>query len=291
MDPLEKIILTAILVGVISLLISANTVGVGFWIIMKNFSLLGSNPLSPWDKAGLALCAAILAACVLACPVLAYCLRDSVLSLGLSTPAQIVIFTFIACAHVILLIPAYYTVPPIYKYAKFKLDRRKERKIAAFLSLVDQVKKAGPRVTILRSRILADDGIVIRAEFTLAIKNVPLVIPGYAVRVIGTGQIEKFHVPYNVPRGAGFKASTERNVPIIAANENDRWVFYNHVRKTILSITPAQVTFETNIERTPEAGSDVPKYLSISLGAWRQQFRRYPTGRQFFIQTFPIVFE
>jgi len=245
MHPFEKIIVAAVSGGLTALAVGFAVLLIGLRVLLKNASFFSSSiRLSVLQKIVIVFCVLVVLASILLCPFVAFYVRDSIFALDLRLPVQILFFAAVACSHLIIFCPVYYIAPAAFSYLEMVRTGRKEKKKAAFQPLTDEVDRADVRVAVLGSKVVNDDGRTVRAEFTLRIENVPLIILKYEVRIAGTETMEYFLVPFFKSSAGSTQISAgQRNAVIKAINQKGQWTFLMRRRTTLWQAVPMKFQF------------------------------------------------
>jgi hypothetical protein len=292
MHPFEKIIIAAIAGGPLALAAGAAAFLIGLRTVLKNASIFSSNiTLTIGEKITFGFCVLVVLASILLCPFLAFYIRDSIFALDLRLPVQILFFGAVACSHVIFFCPIYYIAPAAFSYREMVVTRRKEKSMAAFRLLMNELDRAEIRVAVLGSKVVSDDGRKFRAEFTLRIENVPLIIPKYKVRIAQAEPMKYFLVPFYKSSSSGTRISREqRNGVIKAKNRKGQWIFSDAATSTLVGSNSSEISIPVEIVRQPAAGNRLPKTILVSLDAQKAK-HEYPLTHHFFRKSFPVDLE
>lgn len=205
----------------------------------------------------------------LICPVCAFSLRRSILSVAKSTRLRILAFSLIAGAQIIL-VGIFYTVAEVnagiqYRQnQKAQLLRDEERRVT-----LDQLTSSNVEVSASDVEITTDDGFVAVANVHLEIRNMPQVVQYFDFALPVPANDHEISYSFH-----NFPSLPNRNCSIIRGRQiNQKWIFYKGLSDEIISDDSTNIPVQIEIRNLKPSAQQFSTSISPSLTVWRDEER------------------
>ena len=222
------------------------------------------------DEAIDILAVSVLLASQLICPLCAFTLRRSVLSVTNSAKIRILVFSLIAGFQIILVSMVYAVADANARIQVHKITQEQSKKDEERRKILAMLTASNIQVMASDVRVISDDGHTAIASVELEVQNVPLIVPYFDFELPTTrddfGLSFSFH---------GFPNIQNQSRSFLRAKQSDgKWLFYKGLSDEMVSDDTVKIAFQIEITNLRPSAQQVSTSITPRLTVWRDENNR-----------------